>query len=117
MTTSFMRRAFVAAAIAFVATGCDSMPGALDPEPEGPAVLRVHNSSSSRTITSVYVQACSNTARADTRWVPVEIAPNQNWSRGWDPGCARVEVDFNSGGGWATSVSLSATSTVTINPF
>jgi hypothetical protein len=117
MTTTFMRRAFAAAAIAFVATACDSVPGALDPEPEGPARLVVHNASSSRTITSVYVKACNNNPAGDTRWVPVEVAPNQNWSRGWATGCHTVEVDFNSGGGWATNVTLSATTSTTINPF
>lgn len=118
MTTTFMRRALAAAAIAFIATGCDSAPGALDPEPEGPAKLVVRNASSSRTIKSVYVKACTNNPAGDTRWVPIEIPPSQTWSRGWATGCHTVEVQFTSGGGWGpAAATLSATTTTTINPF
>lgn len=117
MTTTFLRRAFAAAALAILATGCDSVPGALDPDPEGPATIAVHNAGS-RTITAVYVKACPGNAAGYTRWVPVSIAPNRDWSRGWNTGCHTAEIQFNSGGEWNSgSLNLTAGATTTIYPF
>ena len=96
---------------------CDSFPGSFDVPPEGPAKLQVHNSGS-RIITSVELKACSSNPSGDNKWVMTNIAPGQNWTRGYNqPGCYNAFVAFNSGGDWNSPVTLSLTTTATINPF
>jgi hypothetical protein len=113
--THLIRFALGAALLATV-SACDSAPGALDPPAPGPATLRVRNAGS-RTITSVDVVRCSSNPNGDIRWVPVSIPPNQTWTRQYAEGCHTVEIDFNTGGGWATTLNFSATTPTQINPF
>lgn len=98
-------------------TACDSLPGALDPPPPGPATFRVRNTSSSRTITAVDIEKCTNNPNGETRWFPVSVAPRATWSRQHAVGCHIVEVEFNTGGGWREQVNLSATAATQINPY
>ena len=110
---AYIRRALSACALAML-SACDSIPGAIEPETQGPARLIVQNAGS-RTITSVELRACGSGSLV--KWSKTSIGPSQSWSYGYDAGCYRVTVDFNSGGGWATSVQLSATQALTIRPF
>src|SRR5687768_8520735 len=110
---AYIRLAVSACALALL-SACDSMPGAIEPETEGPARLIVLNTGS-RTITSVELRACGSGSLV--KWSKTSIGPSQSWSYGYDAGCYGVSVDFNSGGGWGTSVQLSATQSQTIRPF
>lgn len=107
-------RMLIGAAVLAFATACDSFPGAMDPEPEGPAQLIVRNAGSRR-ITSVELRACGSGQLV--KWTRTDIGPSQSWSRGYPAGCHNVEVEFNSGGGWTTPVTLSESQPQTISPW
>lgn len=108
---------FVFGAALLATTACDSVPGALDPPPPGPATFRVRNTSSSRTITAIDIEKCASNPSGETRWFPVSVAPSQTWTRQHAAGCHTVVVEFNSGGGWREQVNLRATTPTQINPY
>lgn len=108
-----MFRRFLALSALVALAACDSMPGSMDPEPEGPARLIVKNTGS-RVITSVEMRTCSGQF---VKWTRTEIGPGRTWSRGYEPGCYGVSFDFNSGGGWTGSVQLTESAPATLNPW
>lgn len=108
---AILRSALAAAALCV--GGCDSMPGAFEPDVVLPAEMRVTNAGG-RTITTVEAENCTSGYRV--KYNTVSIGPGQSWTGRYPEGCLRITIEFNSGGGWATNVTMSADALVSINP-